>query len=191
MFLLGSMGYMSYQQMLIQKAFMAYPESVREPLSRAVFFHHLWKDPERAFKFYRQAIYAAQEAHLHSLSDGVLGIKGEIARFLQQYNNVPAAVQLYQQIREEALEWLEDNEATDEAIEMERLRIIKKLGAVDMQLVDWYRVPQVNRPINEQEELLTETVELILKEQQKLKDMKLDIGFSDEEIGAPLNGRYC
>ena len=92
-------------------------------------------------------------------------------------------------MRKDGLEWLQENDDNPQIEAAERVRVVQKVEAMGLQLGDWYMNPTVNRP-EEAEPVWVATLEMMLKERQKLKDKKIeDVDFTNDEMGMPMTSK--
>jgi hypothetical protein len=184
--LLGVAGWSGYQKWRIRQVFAKYPEAVQKPLARAIYYQYGQKDPERAMKAYREALFACDEAGLHPLNNLVIGLVGQIATFLIKHNNLEAGMELLDGTRTQGLEWLSENNITPENAE-QRAHIIGKVMGVSVMVTEAYEEER-QEYWDRTEEYLSEVLELLLKEKRAWTDMDLHINvISEEEMGGLMD----
>jgi hypothetical protein len=166
------------------------PPKVAKPLKKALYFSNIQKDPQNALKFYKEALFAAQEEGLHPLSDTVIGITCQIALYFASIHHHPNAIEVLEKMRKSLLEWLE-TDGEKHMDDGERARILKRAVGQSVQLGEWYSLDWIGR-FDDAEEALVLAADMVLGEQERLKSLgqKEDEKFplSDEEVGGALEG---
>ncbi len=166
------------------------PPTVAKPLKKALYFSNIQKDTKTALRFYNEALFAAQEAGLHPLSDTVIGIKCQIALFFVSIHHYANAIEVLEKMRKSLLEWL-DTEGEDHVEDGERARILKRVVSQSVQLGEWYSLDWVGK-LDDAEEALVLAAEIVLGEQERLKQLGREVDdkfpLSDEEVGGALEG---
>jgi hypothetical protein len=185
-FALGSVGLMSYEMIKIRAAFASYPQPVQESLAKAIYFSYFRKDDARAMKYYQEALYGAQEAGLHPLSDGVIGIKGQLAHYLEEKEAFQAAADIYKAMEEEMLDWLKTTEDSPDVSVEERMRVFEKAVGCSA-----HRSHCLQGDENKEERtaILEEIVSRVLRERKRLQDKGIDdVDFNPTIIAPTFEG---
>jgi hypothetical protein len=172
-------------------AFHNIPESVSKPMRKALFFSNYRLDPERAMKFYREALFAAQEAQMHPLDERVLGIKLQIGHFFEKkmlsYIN---AIKVYEHTYRECDEWLE-REGEEHYKTGHRSRILAARVRLAMRLGELYSAGHIGR-YDDAEEIMTNAAEIVVMERRRRDEEGVQPGEGDflpeEEVGASMEG---
>ena len=162
-----------------------------KPARKALFFSTIQFDPARAIKFYKEAIFAAQEAQLHPLSDEVLGLKIHLAGFFEEKcMNPESAIMVYEHVYKECVQWLRE-EGDKHFADGHRSRVLERTVRTAVRLGELYGTPQIKR-FDDAEEMLTVATETILKEQKRRERngvLEKEGSFlSNEEVGGSLEG---
>jgi hypothetical protein len=168
------------------------PESVAKPMRKALFFSSIRPDPQRAMKFYREALFAAQEANMHPLDQRVLGIKLQIAHYfedtLQSYLN---AIKVYENTYKECVEWL-DREGEQHYKTGHRSRILAAQVRMAIKLGQLYSAGHIGR-YDDAEDIMTNAGEIVVMERLRREKVGVQPGegdfLPDEEVGASIEGK--
>jgi tetratricopeptide (TPR) repeat protein len=182
--LVGAFGmlYVNYMyQAYIIAAFHKYPEEVAKPLRKALYFTNYDPQPKEALKFYKQALLIAQEVGMHPFSDEVMGLRIQVAAFLEMNKQYKLAIDVLEALRTDNLSWLELYGEKEDARKM-RTNILSKTIATSVKLGELYADPAIwDRDTAEAR--LVWAVESALKEKQRRKDNNV----SDEQEGEWLD----
>ncbi|KAI9806741.1 MAG: hypothetical protein M1825_006198 [Sarcosagium campestre] len=155
-------------------------------MRRAIYYSNYELDHAKAIKYFRQALEVAQECNMHPLSPEVLGIKVELAHFLERTDHHEKAINVLELVRADCLKWiderggLEENAAARTRILQTAIRLAAKLGGL-----------YADKNVMERElaeERVAWAVETSLKEKERrnTEGVKPDEGewMDDEEFGA-------
>ena len=190
-----------------------FPEPVANKLRRAVYYTSLDFNPQKALKYYKQALQVAQECGMDGFSGHVMGIKVEMGRLFEKDGKVGVAVQVLERVRDELVEWMDewgmgyeegrkellvdkDGETTkrwETEAEWRKKRTTLLVMAVraSCHLGNLYTDPRINDG-EKAEERLVWGVTALLKERQRREDEGAKEGeegwFRDDEVGAALEG---
>ncbi|KAL9043834.1 MAG: hypothetical protein Q9214_002988, partial [Letrouitia sp. 1 TL-2023] len=91
--------------------FTAYPEPVAAKLRRALYFTNQDLQPERALKYFSQALQLAHQEGMDPLSDAILGVKAEVSKLLVKVRHTRAATETLEIVLGDCLEFVRRVEA--------------------------------------------------------------------------------
>ncbi|ERS99364.1 hypothetical protein HMPREF1624_04564 [Sporothrix schenckii ATCC 58251] len=89
------------------KQFTRYPPEVAKCLRRALYFSNYAPDPKRALKNYRQALEACDELGLDPFSDDVLGIRIQLASWLERIQSYDASIKILELLLADCRRWVD------------------------------------------------------------------------------------
>lgn len=185
--------YATYLHAKVRMEMGNYPESVGLKLRRAIYFTDHDLDPAQAAKAYVGALKAAQEEKMHPLSEEVLGIWLTMAHFLEKVGNYREAIDVYDNVRKDALKWIELHGQV-EGNAGDRGRLLQKTIQLANKTAELYSLPQVANA-EKVEENLTWAVTTTLRENQRRAKEGLKAGeetFYDlDQQGAQIEGMYA
>ncbi len=92
------------------RQFTRYPPPVAKHLRRALYFSNYAPDPQRALKNYRLALEQCDALGLDPFSDDVLGIRIQLAAWLEQVHSYDAAVKVLELLLADCRRWVEQME---------------------------------------------------------------------------------
>jgi tetratricopeptide (TPR) repeat protein len=165
-----------YQAYIIA-AFHKYPEEVAKPLRKALYYTNYDPQPKEALKYYKQALLIARDLPMDPFSDEVMGLKIQVAAFLEMHNQFKTAIDVLEALRIQNLQWIEDHGEKD-ALKKIRTRVLAKTIATSVKLGELYANPTIwDRDTAEAR--LVWAVEAALREKQRRKDHNV----SDEKEG--------
>jgi len=177
------------------KQFTRYPDPVAKAMRRALYYSNYSPDPERALKYYKQALDLCYELKLDIFSDDVMGIKIQLAQWLEQIHNQENAAKVLEGLLADCKRWVEVMEKTvkdktsdktpltprrletaepvpgeepnlPEGLWAKRNRILAKSVAISVKLADLYSDEHVLKHDVAHQHLLW-AVDTILKEVQR------------------------
>ena len=90
--------------------FTRYPEPIAKSLRRALYFSNYNPDPQRALKYYRQALEQCEALGLDPFSDDVMGIKIQLAAWLEKIENYTNAAKVLETLLGDCKRWVETAE---------------------------------------------------------------------------------
>ncbi|CAK7238155.1 hypothetical protein SEUCBS140593_010381 [Sporothrix eucalyptigena] len=96
--------YFSY---FYSRQFTRYPPSVAKYLRRALYFSNYSPDPKRALKNYKLALEQCDALGLDPFSDDVLGIRIQLASWLEQIRNYDAAIKILELLLADCKRWVD------------------------------------------------------------------------------------
>ncbi|KAL8711395.1 MAG: hypothetical protein Q9225_007131, partial [Loekoesia sp. 1 TL-2023] len=184
-FIYASYVYQSY----ILGEFTAYPEPVARHLRRALFYSNHDVQPENAVKYYMKALDLATEMGMDPLSDEILGVKFQLASFLEKQVHQPKlAIEVLERVKQHCEAWVEEFGGLERQRE-KRTRVLGQMVRVGVKLGDLYVAPEVME-MEHAEESLVSAVTTLLKEQERraregVKESEGD-WIGAEEIGGAL-----
>jgi hypothetical protein len=174
-----------------QRVFHNYPDSVAEPMKRALFYTNYMLEPKKALKNYKEAIFAAQEAKMDPYSPEVLGMKIQVAAFMEKVHNYEQAILVLEDIRRHCLMWVEE-EGPQHFTDGHRTRILGLTVGLAVKLGELYSMDWVGRQ-EEAEEVLVAATETVLMEKKRREGDGVKEGegewLDDEQIGGSVEGR--
>lgn len=87
--------------------FSKFPEPVANTLRRAIYYTNVKSEPELALKYYKKAMQQCAEVGLDPFSDEVLGIRIQVAFWLEKIGSHRAAVDVLESILNDCHKWVE------------------------------------------------------------------------------------
>lgn len=96
------------------RQFTRYPQPVAKYLRRALYFSNYSPDPKRALKNYKLALEQCDELGLDPFSDDVLGIRIQLASWLEKVQNYEAAIKILELLLGDCRRWVEQMEKSIE-----------------------------------------------------------------------------
>ncbi|CAK7225983.1 hypothetical protein SBRCBS47491_006073 [Sporothrix bragantina] len=89
------------------RQFTRYPPSVAKYLRRALYFSNYSPDPKRALRNYKLALEQCDVLGLDPFSDDVLGIRIQLASWLEQIRNYDAAIKILELLLTDCKRWVD------------------------------------------------------------------------------------
>ena len=86
---------------------MTFPEKVANKLRRALYYTNQDPDPKQALRYYKEALALCEEEGLDPFSDEVIGVKIQIAAFLEGIWNHATAAKILEQLLADCKKWVE------------------------------------------------------------------------------------
>ncbi|TKA30752.1 hypothetical protein B0A50_02472 [Salinomyces thailandicus] len=178
---IAALGYTNYlYQTYILKAFHNYPEEVAKKLRRALYYTNTDLQPQEAIKYYRQALQVAEDLSMDPFSDEIMGVKIQVAKLMEDINQVAKAIQVLEILRRDGLEFIRlygDRRHNKQ----KRTRVLAKCVAVSVKLGELYGTPDIfDREMAE--ERLVWAVETVLKESQRRVNIRQSSSLSEEQL---------
>ncbi|POS80550.1 TPR domain-containing protein [Diaporthe helianthi] len=104
----GVVGYVIYMYFtyFYSSQFTKYPPEIAKSLRRALHYSNNYEDPKLALKYYKLAIEQCNEHGLDPFSDEVVGIKIQLAAWLERISNVDNAIHVLELVLTENQKWL-------------------------------------------------------------------------------------
>lgn len=90
--------------------FTKFPPDVAKSLRRALYYTNIKPDPKLAHKYYKRALEQCNDNSLDPFGDDVLGIRIQIAAWLEKIGNFDGAVTVLSGIAKDCLRWVETME---------------------------------------------------------------------------------
>lgn len=167
--------------------FSAYPEPIARLLRRALFYSNIDLQPENAVKYYTKALDLARDMGLDPLSDEILGVKFQLASFLEKQVHQPKmAIEVLERVKEHCMAWVNE---LGERERDKRTRVLRQVVRVGVKLGELYAAPEVME-MEHAEESLVWAVTTLLKEQDRREREGVQEGEGEwmgaEEIGGAL-----
>ncbi|KAI4247933.1 MAG: hypothetical protein LQ352_006050, partial [Teloschistes flavicans] len=177
-----------YQNYIISE-FASYPEPVANKLRRALWYSNYDLQPDSALKYYQQALEVAQECGMDAYSDEILGVKFQLASFLEKQMQKPRlAIDVLEEVRKQCTEWETEKGGLVENRGM-RSRVLGQSVRLSVKLGELYARPDIMNT-EAAEESLVWAVTTLLKEQERREREGVKEGEGDwmsaEEIGGAL-----
>lgn len=169
-----------------------YPEAIGVKLRRARYFTDHHPDRAQALKAYLAATKMAEEEGMHPLSNEVMGIWIELARFMELNGGVKQSIEILEKQRWMAMAWVEKY-GNVEGCASDRTRLLQKAIVLASKIGELFSSPYY--PDKEKsEEYLVWSVETLLKENERrrkegLKPGEGELGIDRDQQGAQLEGR--
>jgi hypothetical protein len=85
--------------------FTRYPPEIANSLRRALYFTNIEPDSKQAFKYYKRALEQCTELGLDPFSDEVLGIRIQVAAWLEKIGNHANAIEVLAQLVDDCKKW--------------------------------------------------------------------------------------
>ncbi|KAL8825190.1 MAG: hypothetical protein Q9170_007889 [Blastenia crenularia] len=169
--------------------FSAYPEPIARLLRRALYYSNHDLQPENAIKYYTKALDLATEMGLDPLSDEILGVKFQLASFLEKQVHQPKmAIEVLERVKGHCGAWIEEYGALERQRE-KRARVLGQMVRVSVKLGELYARPDVQETEHAEESLVW-AVTTLLKEQERREREGVKEGeggwIGAEEIGGAL-----
>lgn len=208
----------TYYTYFYSHQFTRYPEPVAQALRKALYFSNHDPDPQRALKYYKQALELCDQEGLDHFSDDVMGIKIQVAAWLEKIESYHNAITVLENLLNDCKRWVEameksvaegtlpklepapaskDGEARvpeppRETWWAKRSRLLAKAVSISVKLANLYSDEHVLEREAAHERLVW-AVETALKETQRRAREGLKDGegpwMSPEEIGGSLEGK--
>ncbi|KAI4125573.1 MAG: hypothetical protein LQ338_004177 [Usnochroma carphineum] len=177
-----------YQSYIIGE-FSAYPEPIARLLRRALFYSNHDVQPENAVKYYTKALDLAKEMGLDPLSDEILGVKFQLASFLEKQVHQPKlAIDVLERVKAHCVAWIEEFGGLERQ-RGKRTRVLGQVVRVSVKLGELYASPEVMETEHAEESLVW-AVTTLLKEQERREREGVMEGEGEwigaEEIGGAL-----
>ncbi|KAK1754552.1 hypothetical protein QBC47DRAFT_220416 [Echria macrotheca] len=101
-----------YYTYFYSEQFTRYPEPVAKALRRALYYSNYAPDPKLALKYYKQALELCDELRVDPFSDDVMGIKIQIAAWLEKSENYAGSAKVLEALLRDCKRWVEVMERT-------------------------------------------------------------------------------
>ena len=169
----------------------AFPEPVAVKLRRALYYSNVDIKAQDAVRYYKEALALADEAGMFPFSDEVLGIKIQLAAFLEKINQVRKAIEVLELVRADCLRWVDERGGADGNAPA-RSRVLGKTVSMSVKLGELYASEHV-LDAERAEENLVAAVETVLREKRRREQEGVKPGegdwMTDEEVGGALEGK--
>ncbi|SPN97291.1 uncharacterized protein DNG_00805 [Cephalotrichum gorgonifer] len=90
--------------------FTRFPPDVAKSLRRALYYTNIKPDPKLAHKYYMRSLEQCNQNQLDPFSDDVLGIRIQVAAWLEKIGNFDGAITVLNGIAKDCLRWVETME---------------------------------------------------------------------------------
>jgi len=185
----GTLLYSNYiYHTYIIGAFHKFPEPVAKELRKALFYTNQDLKPQEALKYYKKALRVADEIGMDPFSDEILGVKIQMAAFMEKIDQFGKAIQILEIVRRDCLTWIEELGDKPQNVG-KRTRVLAKTIAISVKLGEMYAGQYIMEKELAEEKLVW-AVEAALKEvhRREVEGVKPDEGdwMTPEEIGGAL-----
>ncbi|KAK3309059.1 uncharacterized protein B0T15DRAFT_128093 [Chaetomium strumarium] len=96
-----------YYTYFYSRQFTRYPEPVAQALRKALYFSNHDPDPQRALKYYKQALELCDQEGLDHFSDDVMGIKIQVAAWLEKIESYENAITVLENLLGDCKRWVQ------------------------------------------------------------------------------------
>lgn len=173
-------------------AFHNFPEPVAKELRKALYFTNQDLKPHQAIKFYKKTLRVAEDVGMDPFSNEILGVKFQLAAFMEKIQKYHKAIQVLEIVRNDCLEWIEEYGDKPENA-AKRTRVLGKTIGISVKLGELYAGEYVKEPEMAEEKLVW-AVEATLKELQRREKegVKPHEGewLTHEQIGGSFEGMF-
>lgn len=116
----GILGYIVwlYFNYFYAEQFTKYPPDVAKSLRRALYYSDHQPDPQRALKYYKMALEQCRTNGLDPFSDDVVGIKIQMAAWLEKRGSIKESIQVLDLVLTENKKWLNLVDSAPEKLPM-------------------------------------------------------------------------
>lgn len=171
-------------------AFHNFPEPVAKELRKALYFTNQDLKPHQAIKFYKKTLRVAEDVGMDPFSDEILGVKFQLAAFMEKIQKYHKAIQVLEIVRDDCLQWIEEFGDKPENAG-KRTRVLGKTIGISVKLGELYSGEYVKEPELAEDKLVW-AVEATLKELQRRQKegVKPEEGewLNAEQIGGSFEG---
>ncbi|KAL7918826.1 hypothetical protein ACQKWADRAFT_316210 [Trichoderma austrokoningii] len=106
-FVFSAVAIRAYINTFYNSHFSRYPEPVANTLRRAIYYTNYKPDPELALRYYKKAMEQCTEIGLDPFSDEVLGIRIQVAFWLEKINSHKAAIDVLESVLGDCRKWVD------------------------------------------------------------------------------------
>jgi len=161
----GGFAYAVYLHFKLLRGLANFPENVGLKLRRAIYFTDVKPDQAQAMKAFVGALQLAAQEGMHPLSDEVMGIQAEMARFLEKIGHVQMAIDLFEDVKKDCLRGI-DTMGDREDYPALRARLLTRACTASTRLAELYSSPYIGNA-QKVEECLVWSVETTLREKRR------------------------
>ncbi|KAK3327815.1 hypothetical protein B0T19DRAFT_400633 [Cercophora scortea] len=97
----------TYFTYFYSEEFTRYPQPIAKALRRALYYSNYQPDPRLALKYYKIALELCDELHLDPFSDDVMGIKIQLAAWLEKTGNYENAATVLEALLGDCKRWVD------------------------------------------------------------------------------------
>lgn len=97
----------SYFHYFQSEQFTRYPDEIAKSLRRALYYTNYGPDPKLALKYYTKALEQCKEHGLDPFSDEVIGLRIQIAAWLEKIGKYHNAIEVLETLLRECQQWVE------------------------------------------------------------------------------------
>lgn len=167
-----------------------FPEEVAKPMRKALYWDLHNPDPQKALKYYKEALRVVEDIGMDPFSKEVLGIKTQLASLFERYHNYTKAIEILEIVRRDCYAWVEKLGGIH-MTDGKRTRVLGQAAAMGVKLGELYSLPYVDDQEAAEAALVT-AVETMLKEKKRREVEGVRNGEgdwkTDEEMGASFEG---
>ena len=179
-----------YKRYMIDQ-FHTFPEPVAAKLRRALYYSNIDVAPHDAIRYYREALAVADEQGMNPFCAEVIGIKTQLASFLEKIQQYHKAIEVLELVRADCIRWVEDRGGLD-GNAGQRTMVLGRTVGMSVKLGELYAGEHVmDRDLAE--DRLAWAVETVLKEKRRREQEGVKEGegpwMSDEQVGGSLEGK--
>lgn len=171
-------------------AFRNFPEPVAKELRKALYFTNQDLKPHQAIKFYKKTLRVAEDIGMDPFSDEILGVKFQLAAFMEKIQKYDKAIQVLEIVRNDCLDWIEEFGDKPENAG-KRTRVLGKTIGISVKLGELYSGEYVKEQ-DLAEEKLVWAVEATLRELRRREKEGVKPGegewLTPEQIGGSFEG---
>jgi len=168
-----------------------YPEPIAIKIRRGIYFTDTNPDQAQAVKAFVDAINMSREHGMHLLSNEVMAIYTELARMYVKIGAVPLAIDIYEQLKDRTLDWVDKHGALEGNL-ADRTRLLSRAGVYAVKLAELYTSPYAPDQVKVQENLVW-AVTMTMKERARRAAEGVKEGEgpwqSDDEVGSQMEGK--
>ncbi|KAH0532830.1 hypothetical protein TsFJ059_001468 [Trichoderma semiorbis] len=106
-FVFSAVAIRAYINTFYNSQFSRYPEPIANTLRRAIYYTNIKPDPELALRYYKKAMEQCAEVGLDPFSDEVLGIRIQVAFWLEKINSHKAAIDVLESVLGDCRKWID------------------------------------------------------------------------------------
>lgn len=168
-----------------------YPEPIAIKIRRGIYFTDTNLDHPQAVKAFVDAINMAKDAGMHPLSNEVMAIYTELARLYVVVGALPSAIDIYTQLKERSLEWIEKF-GNEEGNLKDRTRLLSRACVYSVKLAELYTSPYSPDQEKVQENLVWAVTTTMKERQRRLTEgVKEGEGpwQDDDQVGSQMEGK--
>lgn len=188
----GPIGIYEYYTGYIIGRFSIYPDPVAKQMRKALYYSNMDLNPKLALKYYREALRVADEIGMDPFSDEIMGIKIELAAFMERIQRYQQAIDILEIVRSDNLKWMEVLGGLPRNVG-KRTKVLKKTVEVSVKIGELYANEYIKLE-HKAEWILGWAVQQVLTEEERRRKEGVKEGegewMSREEIGGTMESKY-